>query len=129
MGFGAAEVENLPWARVFGEMRALEAGAIANGDEQRQVGHYWLRAPELAPTVGQARAIHETLDAVVAFADDVRSGVLRAEDGLPYTDVLHLGIGGSALGPQLLVHALDDSTGLRVHFLDNTDPDGIERVL
>ena len=33
----------------FEAMAALEAGAIANPDEQRQVGHYWLRAPELAP--------------------------------------------------------------------------------
>ena len=31
------------------EMEALEAGAIANADEKRMVGHYWLRAPELAP--------------------------------------------------------------------------------
>jgi glucose-6-phosphate isomerase len=129
MGFDAAAVDDLPWERVFSEMRALEAGEIANGDERRQVGHYWLRAPELAPTVGQAQAIHETVDAVTSFADDVRAGRVRAEDGLPYTDVLHVGIGGSALGPQLLVHGLEDGAGLRIHFLDNTDPDGIERVL
>ena len=32
----------------FTEMEALEKGAIANPDEKRKVGHYWLRAPELA---------------------------------------------------------------------------------
>jgi glucose-6-phosphate isomerase len=129
MGFTPDAVDRLPWGRVFAEMEALEAGALANADEGRQVGHYWLRAPELAPSVGQAREIHETLDGVLALAEDVRSGAVRSEDGLPYTDVLHLGIGGSALGPQLLVDGLQDGTGLRVHFLDNTDPDGIERVL
>ncbi len=129
MGFDAAAVDALPWDRVFAEMRALEAGEIVNGDEGRQVGHYWLRAPELAPTVREAQAIHDVIDAVLTFATDVRTGHLPAEDGLPYTDVLHIGIGGSALGPQLLVDALADGSGLRIHFLDNTDPDGIERVL
>src|SRR5688572_9116627 len=106
-------------------MAALEAGAVANPDEGRQVGHYWLRAPELAPTVGQAEAIGELADAVTAFAEDVRAGRVVAEDGLPFTDVLHVGIGGSALGPLLLVDALADGDGLDLHFLDNTDPDGI----
>ena len=36
--------------RAFDAMAALEAGAIANPDEGRPVGHYWLRAPDLAPT-------------------------------------------------------------------------------
>ena len=35
--------------KAFAAMRELEAGAIANPDEQRMVGHYWLRNPELAP--------------------------------------------------------------------------------
>ena len=38
-----------PFARAHAAMAALEAGAIANADEQRQVGHYWLRNPSLAP--------------------------------------------------------------------------------
>ena len=38
-----------PLGSAFDAMEALEAGAIANPDEQRRVGHYWLRAPELAP--------------------------------------------------------------------------------
>ena len=36
--------------RAFQSMQDLEKGAIANPDENRMVGHYWLRAPELAPT-------------------------------------------------------------------------------
>ena len=50
--------------RAFDAMDALEAGAIANPDENRMVGHYWLRAPELAPDTELAGAIGETFDRV-----------------------------------------------------------------
>jgi glucose-6-phosphate isomerase len=129
MGFDAAALDALPWDRTFAAMAALEAGAVANVDEGRRVGHYWLRAPHRAPDVGTARLVEDTLDAVLRFADDVRAGRITAPDGSRFTDVLHVGIGGSALGPQLLVDALADGGGLRLHFLDNTDPDGIARVL
>ncbi|NUN94525.1 MAG: glucose-6-phosphate isomerase, partial [Verrucomicrobiae bacterium] len=46
-GFFAAKATAM--RRAFAAMRRLERGAIANPDEQRRVGHYWLRAPELAP--------------------------------------------------------------------------------
>ncbi len=129
MGVDAAALDALPWAQAFAAMEALEAGAIANADEQRQVGHYWLRSAQRAPTMGQAAAIGDTADEVRAFAAGVRSGAIGAPDGEPFTDVLHIGIGGSALGPQLLIDALSDHGGLRLHFLDNIDPDGIARVL
>lgn len=129
MGFDAARVDALPWAAAFGAMAALEQGAQANVDEGRQVGHYWLRAPRLAPDVGKARDIESTVDRVLAFAQALRDGTQTAPDGSRFTDVLHVGIGGSALGPQLLVDALADGDGLRVHFVDNTDPDGIARIL
>ncbi|MCA9489517.1 MAG: glucose-6-phosphate isomerase, partial [Myxococcales bacterium] len=130
MGFDEAAVDALPWKPAFDAMHALEQGAVANADEGRRVGHYWLRAPTLAPEVGLARQITDTLDAVTGFAESVRSGGILAEGGERFTDVLHVGIGGSALGPQLLIDALvEPGAGLRLHFLDNTDPDGIERVL
>jgi glucose-6-phosphate isomerase len=129
-------LDALPWKRVMREMQDLEGGAIANLDERRQVGHYWLRAPEDAPTMGQAVAIGQTAQDVRAFAEQIRRGNLAAEDGLPFTDVLHIGIGGSALGPALLVDALQPHAAadtprrsLTVHFIDNTDPDGIKRTL
>ncbi|MCB9687108.1 MAG: glucose-6-phosphate isomerase [Alphaproteobacteria bacterium] len=130
MGFDEAAVDALPWAAAFRAMTDLEQGAIANADEERRVGHYWLRAPTLAPEVGLAQLITDTLDAVTGFAEGVRTGAVLAEGGERFTDVLHVGIGGSALGPQLLIDALvEPGAGLRLHFLDNTDPDGIERVL
>lgn len=128
MGLDPHALGALPWDRAFSEMEQLEAGAIANPDEGRQVGHYWLRDPMRAPTLGQAKVIGEAQEQVRQLAADLREGRLTAEDGLPFTDVLHVGIGGSALGPQLLVDALGEG-GLRIHFVDNTDPDGIARLV
>lgn len=122
------QLDALDWDTAFREMAELESGAIANPDEERQVGHYWLRDPMLAPTMGQARQIGEAMELLREFVDDVRSGAIRAREGR-YTDLIWIGIGGSALGPMLLVDALYDGDGLRVHFLDNVDPDGIARTL
>ena len=124
-----AGLDALPWASVFQAMEALEGGAIANPDEGRQVGHYWLRALERAPTVGQAKLIGDAAQAVRAFAAGVRDGSIGGEGGEAFTDVLHIGIGGSALGPWLLVDALAEGRGLQVHVVDNIDPDGIARTL
>lgn len=118
-------------AAAFDEMEKLEAGAIANPDEGRQVGHYWLRAPELAPTPEIGRAIEEAQQQVRGFARRVHRGEIAAPGGRPFTDLLVIGIGGSALGPQLAADALGDPRRdrLRPHFFDNTDPDGMDRVL
>jgi glucose-6-phosphate isomerase len=111
------------------DMRALEAGAIANPDEGRMVGHYWLRNPGLAPS-GLAEVINATLEQSLSLAASIREGRLCAANGRPFTRVLVVGIGGSALGPQLLADALTPARlPLAVDFFDNTDPDGIQRIL
>jgi glucose-6-phosphate isomerase len=111
-------------------MEALEGGAIANPDEQRMVGHYWLRAPEKAPTPEIAAAIRDTRARVLDFAARVHDGRVKPPRAERFRHVLVVGIGGSALGPQLVADALS-SPGDRMspHFLDNTDPDGLDRVL
>ncbi|MCB9681256.1 MAG: glucose-6-phosphate isomerase [Alphaproteobacteria bacterium] len=124
----------LPWDRAWRDLAATEAGEVVNVDEGRPVGHTWLRAPETAPTVGLAEAITAAVDATAAFAADVRAGRVTNDAGERFTDVVHLGIGGSALGPQLLLAALADDAagaprGLPVHFVDNTDPDGTATLL
>ena len=117
-----------PLRLAFEQMAALEKGAVANPDEGRMVGHYWLRAPELAPDATTAASIREAVRAVEAFAADVHRGAIRGEKG-PFTDLLCIGIGGSALGPQFVADALGGRHDrLRVHFIDNTDPDGFDRV-
>ena len=123
-----ADLDRLDWGAAFEAMDSLENGGIANPDEGRQVGHYWLRAPERAPTVHQGKAIGETVENVRIFAERVLAGEITAEGGERFTHLVHIGIGGSALGPRMLVQALGDG-GLTTYFVDNIDPDGIARVL
>ena len=112
----------------YDAMEALEGGAIANPDEGRMVGHYWLRAPELAPAAGLRREIEATLAAIESFAADVHAGRVRPERAARFRNLLVVGIGGSALGPQFVADALGSSSDpMQPFFLDNTDPDGIDR--
>ncbi len=114
--------------RAYADIAALEGGAIANPDEKRMVGHYWLRNSSLAPTEELRAKIDGPLADLKAFAADVLGGAIVAPDGEPYTTCLVIGIGGSALGPELVADALPGK-GLAMRFLDNTDPDGMYRVL
>ncbi len=116
--------------RAFCAMAELEKGAIANPDEKRMVGHYWLRYPELAPTADIRREIEETLASLKNFAHEIHEGKIQGASG-PFKNLLVIGIGGSALGPQFVANALSHPTTdkLSVRFLDNTDPDGMDRVL
>ncbi|MBT0652730.1 glucose-6-phosphate isomerase [Geomobilimonas luticola] len=116
--------------KAFTDMAALEGGAIANPDEQRMVGHYWLRNPSLAPTPAIATEIEGTLARVQTFAAHIHAGKVCAPNGRPFTRLLVVGIGGSALGPQFVADSLGSAADrLKVHFFDNTDPDGMDRVL
>jgi glucose-6-phosphate isomerase len=108
------------WGSAFSFMDHLEAGAVANPDEGRQVGHYWLRTPSIAP-MGLGAGITASWDRLARLAAEVH------EQGFRY--LLMVGIGGSALGPQLLMDALGTgSDKMEVLFLDNTDPEGMDRV-
>jgi glucose-6-phosphate isomerase len=119
--------------KALDEMKKLEAGAIANPDEKRMVGHYWLRAAELAPTPEIRGQIEAALGQIERFAADVHAGARRNAAGARFTSVLVVGIGGSALGPQLVAQALASTSGagdaMTPYFFDNTDPDGIDNTL
>lgn len=116
--------------KALADMKALEAGAIANPDEDRMVGHYWLRDSSLAPTAEMKSEIDETLKATLDFAADVHAGKIASPSGKPFTRVLIIGIGGSALGPQLVADAIAPvPPKMTIDFFDNTDPDGMDRVL
>jgi glucose-6-phosphate isomerase len=115
--------------RAFAAMRELEGGAIANPTENRMVGHYWLRDAALAPTPQIRSEIEDTIRRIKAFAKDVHTGKIATENGKPFKHLLHIGIGGSALGPQFVSAALaspDDP--MDIFFFDNTDPEGFDRV-
>jgi glucose-6-phosphate isomerase len=99
--------------KAFVAMRELESGAVANPDEKRMVGHYWLRNPALAPTPELRANIEETNKRIRKFAADVHAGKIADESGRPelVADAL-----GSAHDP------------MDIYFFDNTDPDGFDRV-
>lgn len=119
-----------PLKKAFEAMAALEKGAVSNPDEKRRVGHYWLRNAALAPTAEIRAEIEQTIAAVKAFAGDVHGGRVAGQGGT-FSELLVIGIGGSALGPQFVANALGQAKGDRMtpHFFDNTDPDGLDRVL
>jgi glucose-6-phosphate isomerase len=121
MGLQEADASHAMVAKAAQDMHALEAGAVANPSEGRQVGHYWLRNPSLAPApLGEL--IRADRLALRDFAEGIREGGL-------FQTVLLLGIGGSALGPQLLQEALAQDAGPDFVSIDNTDPEGMARVL
>jgi glucose-6-phosphate isomerase len=117
--------------KAFTAMDALEKGAIANPDENRMVGHYWLRAPQLAPKPELSKEISDTLASIKTFAAAVHSGKIKPPTASRFSHVLSIGIGGSALGPEFVADALGEPLAdkMYIHFIDNTDPDGIARVL
>ena len=115
--------------RAVHDMAELEKGAIANPDEQRMVGHYWLRNPQLAPQPELRAAIEKTNARIKEFAAQVHSGAIRPDGKDKFAHLLLIGIGGSALGPQFIADALGHTRDPSdIYFFDNTDPDGFDRV-
>ena len=131
MSFDDAFVEQLTpkFEKAFKLVDELEAGAIANPDEKRMVGHYWLRDANLAPSEEIKKNIVDGVASVKTFASDIHNAKVTPPGEKQFTDVLSVGIGGSALGPQFVSKALADvNAPLDIHFIDNTDPVGIDRT-
>jgi glucose-6-phosphate isomerase len=105
-------------------LNALFAGDAINNTERRAVKHWLLRSPPGASSDPDAAAVHETLDAMLAYAEQV-----RGDDAI--TDVVNIGIGGSDLGPQMAVIALAEYAvpGKRFHFVSNVDGHELDAVL
>lgn len=113
---------------------ALFAGEAINTTEQRAVMHWLLRYPAVAPVksndiattsvANELSKVHATLDAMLAYADRVR-------DDPAITDIINIGIGGSDLGPQMVVGALQAfaAPGKRFHFVSNVDGHELDAVL
>ena len=100
------------------------AGEHVNLTEDRAVLHTALRAP--AGTAAFSREVHQTLDAMLAYAEAVRD---TANSGIRH--VVNIGIGGSDLGPQMAVPALEAFAhpGITMHFVSNVDAHDITPVL
>ncbi len=95
---------------------AIFAGEQVNNTEGRAVKHWLLRTPKGASSDPDLAEVHETLDAMLAFAERIRGDAA-------ITDVVNIGIGGSDLGPQMAVAALAEyaTAGKRFHFVSNVD--------
>lgn len=117
--------------RAINAMLKLEKGAIANPSENRMVGHYWLRTPELAPEKEITQSIKKTIEDVKKFATSVHSGEIKNQNGEKFCNLLVIGIGGSILGPQFVSRALGDvaTDKMKPFFIDNTDPDGFDTIM
>lgn len=114
---------------------AMFRGEHINLSEDRAVLHTLLRVPRgtsfMLDGVDAAAGVHQVLDRMAAFCDQVRSGAWRGYDGQQITDVVNIGIGGSDLGPVMACHALRPYAlpGLRMHFLANVDGHALDALL
>ena len=101
-------------------MHTVISGGIANEDENRQVGHYWLRDSSEAAPAEYRRDITDANSKIHAFCAEVRG---------QYDHIVWCVIGGSGLGPQMIIDALvQPGTGPQFLFFDNTDPSGFDRT-
>jgi glucose-6-phosphate isomerase len=120
---------------VFGWQQRMFAGEAINNTEGRPALHAALRTPELAQIQvnGEAFAtpLARTETRLRALVEGVHAGTVTGADGGPITDVVHIGIGGSDLGPRLACEALARQARAqpRVHFIANLDPDERDAVL
>ena len=119
--FALAEAVELPARR-----DDLFSGRRVNATEGRAALHMALRDGTDPDVAVDGAAIRPEVEAVrerfLTFAEAVRSGGYGARNGEPFTDVVHIGIGGSHLGPEMAVRALrPDHDGPRVHFVSNVD--------
>jgi glucose-6-phosphate isomerase len=106
---------------------ALFAGDLVNVTEHRSAMHMALRNLTDKPMMADGRdAMPEVLaerKKVLAFAEAVRKGEIKAANGEPFTDIVNIGIGGSDLGPAMAGRALAPfvSPKLKLHFVANVD--------
>jgi glucose-6-phosphate isomerase len=106
---------------------AMFRGDTINTTEQRAVLHVALRAPRGASIVldgdNVVPHVHEVLDRMGRFADQVRDGRWRGHTGRPVRAVINIGIGGSDLGPVMAYEALKhySARGLIFRFVSNVD--------
>jgi len=108
---------------VFSSIKDLENGAISNIDENRQVGHYWLRNPSISPSSKIGEEIRADINEISEFGKQILNGDIKNKNNQQYTDVLWIGIGGSGLGPLLITESLlKCSRGLNFSYIDNVDP-------
>ena len=115
---------------------AIEAqfsGEKINQTEDREVLHTALRDAKTKVSVNGesiSKDVQDNLDHMQSFSKSIINGDWKGHTGRPITDVVNIGIGGSDLGPQMVVDALQFYINhLNVHFVSNVDGDHISETL
>ncbi len=109
-------------------------GNIINQTENRAVLHTALRAPEsatfLVDGINVMPEIYEVKQNIEKFTNEITSGLRTGYTGKPFTDIVNIGIGGSDLGPAMVVEALQYyKNHLNVHFVSNVDGDHVNEII
>jgi len=110
------------------------SGDIINKTEHRSVLHTALRAPQdtdlMLEGVNIIPEVTTVKDKIKSFSNDIISGALRGATGKAFTDIVNIGIGGSDLGPAMIVDALQYyKNHLTMHFVSNVDGDHVNETL
>lgn len=125
-------------SRLAGKRDAMLAGAAINTSERRSAMHWLLRTPADGGQLAQSPVlrswpqdmhsalhdVHDTLDRMLALADQIKGSQ-------QITDIVNIGIGGSHLGPEVVVNALEDwiDKDKNFHFVSNVDGHELGHVL
>jgi glucose-6-phosphate isomerase len=112
----------------------LFSGAAINSSEDRAVMHPALRAAKGADFWAKGEAVsaevEQVRDAIKAFAEEVRSGAVTGATGQRFSAIVHIGIGGSDLGPRLVWEALKPlEPPIALRFAANVDGSDIAQAL
>ncbi|MFM2264928.1 MAG: hypothetical protein RLZ77_346 [Bacteroidota bacterium] len=110
------------------------SGEAINQTEGRAVLHTALRSTSTAPLlvdgVNIIPEIQAVKDKIQAFSNEIISGQRKGYTGKAFTDVVNIGIGGSDLGPAMVVEALQYyKNHLNVHFVSNVDGDHVQEII
>lgn len=124
-------------AKEVGLNEAIEAyfkGEKINVTEGRAVLHTALRATEndtvLVEGINVIPEVYQVKEKIKVFSNEIISGIKKGYTNKPFTDIVNVGIGGSDLGPAMVVEALQFySNHLNVHFVSNVDGDHVMETL
>ena len=110
------------------------SGAVINVTEGREVLHTALRSTSDDPLLVQGKnikpQIQSALRKIKSFSNKVISGKWKGYTGKSITDVVNIGIGGSDLGPDMVVESLKYyKNQLTTHFVSNVDGDHVSEVI
>ena len=109
-------------------------GGIINKTENRAVLHTALRAPETAKVLVDGQNvipdIYKVKKSIKKFTNEIVSGKRKGYTDKKFTDIVNIGIGGSDLGPAMVVEALQFyKNHLNTHFVSNVDGDHVQEIL